>query len=383
MTTTAPTSLPAPRGPRGRRRPAFTLAELAVSVALMSVLMVGMGSAVMLASRALPPEGDPLQAEVDSATSLDRLSQDLYCALAFTQLMTNAVTFTVPDRSGDNQPDTISYSWAGTAGDPIVRTFSDGTNVVSQNLLEGVHNFALRYDLAVGSHTDSQEADIYGDEELLVYFDGWGVPTGIYDFGITSTNWMGEYFALDVPEETTAVQITRAMVRMETNYDGRAGVEVGLYETVGWPGSPKATSTPIGSTANVPESALSHSMQWIDVAFGGNVRLTDLDAAYCLLLTGPGGSADLEYYYSIFASGNDSLLRATYDGGTSWAPSSSLDRYDFPFYLYGKLVTRGMADVEVQRYFLSAVAVVAQTGPGADTRLTTEVLLLNTPEVTP
>jgi hypothetical protein len=66
------------------------------------------------------------------------LEADLEFALAFTEQSARAVTFLVPDQSGDAKLETVRYAWSGTPGDPLTRQFNGGAVAV---VLENVHVF--------------------------------------------------------------------------------------------------------------------------------------------------------------------------------------------------------------------------------------------------
>ena len=49
---------------------------------------------------------------------LDLMTRDLRLALSFSERTPTAVTFTVPDRDGDGDTETIRYAWETPDGDP-------------------------------------------------------------------------------------------------------------------------------------------------------------------------------------------------------------------------------------------------------------------------
>lgn len=68
------------------------------------------------------------------------LLADIQLAQSFSENTTTAVTFTVPDRNGDNNPETIRYAWSGNAGDPLTRQYNSGAVVT---VAENVHTFHI------------------------------------------------------------------------------------------------------------------------------------------------------------------------------------------------------------------------------------------------
>ena len=110
---------PAPRG--------FTLLEMVVGTAIMSVLMVAMGSILLIAGRALPQSQSVTGTTASAAAAADQMASELRYALAVNQRSTTMIEFTVADRNNDGLPETIRYEWSGTAGDPLTRTYNAGT----------------------------------------------------------------------------------------------------------------------------------------------------------------------------------------------------------------------------------------------------------------
>ncbi len=132
-----------PRNSPFRRR-SFTLAELMVSVVVMGVIMTGLGSAIMLATRAIPDGISPLERSVQGAEVLQQLGAELQFATAFAEMGNSAVQFTVADRDSDDTPEIIRYEWSGTPGDPLTRQYNGGTMI---DVAEDVQEFLLAYDV--------------------------------------------------------------------------------------------------------------------------------------------------------------------------------------------------------------------------------------------
>ena len=115
--------------PTGTSRPAYTLAEMLVSVAAMGVLMVGISSAILLATQAIDDGENPSARIREASATADQFIQDASCALSFSEKTSTAVTFTVPDRDDDEQPETIRYVWSSAGGGSITRTYNGGSAI--------------------------------------------------------------------------------------------------------------------------------------------------------------------------------------------------------------------------------------------------------------
>ncbi|MDA1049411.1 MAG: hypothetical protein O3C40_02885 [Planctomycetota bacterium] len=127
--------------PARTRRRGFTLAELIVSVASASLLLAGMMSAIFLAIRSADTNADTALA-VEGSFVLEDIVAELRDAVYFKQRTATVVSFTVPDRDGDGDVESIRYSWSGIAGGSLMRTYNGGTAIA---VVENVYGFALDY----------------------------------------------------------------------------------------------------------------------------------------------------------------------------------------------------------------------------------------------
>lgn len=93
----------------GTRHHGFTLVETVVAVGVSSVLMLALGSAVMVASRAVPTGNEPLirTAEVERAFAFIRA--DLEEAIGL-RLVGTTLYVAVPDRDGNGAGEVITYA---------------------------------------------------------------------------------------------------------------------------------------------------------------------------------------------------------------------------------------------------------------------------------
>jgi hypothetical protein len=125
-----------------QQRRGYSLAEMVISMSSATVLLAGMGSSIYLANRAFRTENTAVAARTEAAITEQEMLADLQLATGFTERTTKAVTFTVPDRDGDNQPETLRYAWSGISGDPLTFTYNGGA---TRTLLTDVRSFALNY----------------------------------------------------------------------------------------------------------------------------------------------------------------------------------------------------------------------------------------------
>ena len=123
-------------------RAGYTLIELLASLTAATVLLLGMASSVFLSTSAFRASDRPAARRVSAAEAQRQMLNDLRYARCFSERTPNAVTFTVPDRTGDGRPDTIRYAWSGMAGAPLTYSLNGSTPT---NLADAVDSFALSF----------------------------------------------------------------------------------------------------------------------------------------------------------------------------------------------------------------------------------------------
>src|SRR5205085_11935458 len=111
-------------GGKCRLAHAFTLFELLVSLLILSVLTLAIGSAFVVATRAVP-DGHATPSQVVAAgAGADVMARELYYAQSVTAMSPTSVTFSVAPRGTDTVAETITYSWSGKTGDPLLRQYT-------------------------------------------------------------------------------------------------------------------------------------------------------------------------------------------------------------------------------------------------------------------
>ena len=105
------------------------------------VLVSGLSGGLYIASQAIDADSTPVR-QASAERILSEMMADLNLAIRFTERTDEAVTFTVPDRTGDRLPEKIRYAWSGTAGDPLVYQINGSAEVT---LAEDVQEFRFNY----------------------------------------------------------------------------------------------------------------------------------------------------------------------------------------------------------------------------------------------
>ncbi len=133
-------------------RHAFTLIESVVSLSIAGVLLTGIGSSMLLASRALPGEDNILTHTVRTSAVVQDIVAELSTAITVTARTATTLTFTVADRNGDRLNETIRYGWSGVPGAPLTRKYN--TDPVAM-VLSALDDVTLTYELMTGTFPNS------------------------------------------------------------------------------------------------------------------------------------------------------------------------------------------------------------------------------------
>lgn len=345
---------------RGRFRGGFSLVEMVVSLAVVSVLLAGMTSAVVLASRALPSHDGPAAATVDTAAALHQLRDDLRGATELLNRSATSVTLHLPDRGGDGRPEVITYAWGGNVGDPLTRRVNRGE---ATDLLTGLADFGLTYDtrdretVYPGAIVTSQEVELSG-------FD----PGNSTDYvQIDGGNRIGFRFTPAVPGSASTYRVSRVLMRTAVS-----GADSGqaTFELTGWDTGVGPDSN-ILESVNVPETDLDQGMAWTQIDFetGGpfNVGQT---AAVSLQDTGSDAAGNVLWN----ANGSPVNAHTSTDGGTVWETGSgAVDHF-----VYGTYKTIG-DDWTFTRARVAAVDVQLVHADAIPTSHRLNISLLNEP----
>lgn len=129
------------------RRRGYTVIEVSIALTSAGILAIGLSSALFISFQAAGSEATPAPALLRGSEFLTDLQLDLQDASSISEQQSRSITVTVPDRTGDSIDDTIRYSWTPSPGNPTFRQFNGGT---SENILDDVHQFDIRYETDSG-----------------------------------------------------------------------------------------------------------------------------------------------------------------------------------------------------------------------------------------
>lgn len=195
------------RRPQARR--GFTLVEMTLAAVIVAVVLGGLFSATMLASRVA--ETPYKRSTLDLHGLIDRIRQDAAIATAVQTLGTTAVTLTLPDRDGDGTADTVAYNWgqATATNGTITRT----ENGVAEAIPVRTSTFTVTSDIEETTSNDVSESS----EQLLFS----RTPLIPFTYAIRSAQWTGQYVVPALASNAVAWRVTR--VRFPARYRGTTG----------------------------------------------------------------------------------------------------------------------------------------------------------------
>jgi len=333
-----------------------------VGMAVMSVLMVALGSAVMLASKALPDE-QRLDRNLTSSQVANRIAAELEEAVHVTERTNRAVTFTVTDRDDDGSPERLRYAWSGAAGDGLTRQYNDESEV---EILGDVHHFELSYDVATTTE-EYPGAPVEGDETLLSVYDG---SEDLKSYSIDANKWIGQYFQPDPPEDAVTWSVTRVLFQAKKRgaSDGKTAVQLRQADGDGLP------TGGVLEQHLLYESDLTDSYTWREFTFEHVSGLMP-DDALCLILAFV--SADVHSARIRYESDEGPGRLATSDGGANWNYDSGKK---MRYYVYGRY-TYPAPEQTATRDYVTGVRVSLQAGDDPAARVNTAVRTVNAPEL--
>jgi hypothetical protein len=348
--------------PRSTRR-AFTLTELLMTFPIVTLLLLGTGSAIVVARKSLPDGSSTPSALLSTSRAADLVHGDLQFATSIVNFQASDITFTVADRNGDGQPETIRYYWNGTSGTPLYQQLNGGASV---SVADNVYEFSLTYDKRVIIPPPN-----YGEsaEQLLASYSS---STNLGDYSVLGSQWIGTYFKPTLPANAVTWKVTRAIVYlMKTAANGVTNIEIRTAD-----GSNLPTSTML-DMASVNGSSLSSSYTPQQVNYS-NVFDIAPSQGLCMVVrfnTGTGSSCSAQYQTSGAAPVQCQTVTTT-TGGTSWtAPSGQ----SLIFSVYGTVTTSTAA---ANQYALKRVRVGLRSGADPNSRVYTAARILNEPSVT-
>ncbi len=357
----------------GSDRLGFSLAEVVVGSGVLAMFMVGLPLVVRMARTGVPDGTTTPSATMTAANITEMMSADLAFATSVNgtaQYDPNHITFTVPDRNGDGQPETIAYACDPPPPPPphqppsppgqklLTRTYN-GTAIT---LLSNVQEFNLTYDtLAVaGLNTNAGPSS-----QLLTINSGSGLTTD----GVSTTHWVGQYFQPVLPSGSLSWNLTSVQLQVEKGLV-KDVASVQIWNAVG-----QLPGTTVIDTSPKNASNLSAGYTWQSFSFS-NVNNILPSAGLFVIVTSPDASASTNIQHCSNASGTGGYVSSS-NGGATWTPNTS---NDLMLQVFGSVNTSNAGPAGTS-YYLQDVRLKLRTSTNNYSRIVTTVRTYNQPQV--
>ncbi len=341
-----------------RHLSAFTLIEMVVSLTIVSIVFLAMGSVMMLATKAVPSPDDPVNQMIENADILEQITSELQTATTITAATDKGIAFTVPDRDADGADEVIQYAWAGVAGEPLYRQYNGGNMVA---VMPAVSQFELVYQYTVSSHTPMIES-------AEIEFSKKTGAQDLKNYSITQSKWIGQYFVpSNLPADAVGWSVTRVQVKASYR-GGTAGQTLVQLRPAAVGNLPDAA---VLDQATMFESDLSSSSTWQEFSFSG-VRDIAPNQGLCLVLQWVN---DTQSANVSFDAGGGTGRLITSDGGLNWTHNNGKSMLH---YVYGTYTTPGNP-VSINTLRSISVALAPSDDPASQAR--TSVIALNEPQM--
>ncbi len=250
-----------------RARAGFTLIELVVASAIISILMAAVGSAVVIAAKATPAATSAERLTATANQVVQEIARELSQATTITTAAAQSVSFTVPDRTGDAAAETIIYRLNGRA---LERVTNGGTAVI---LSDNVKAFNLGY--TTGSRTSTTTtAAVEGPEQVLFgCYDTSGV-----DMDMDTSTLVNQAIRPILPPEATSWRVTKVNLYCKRSGTAAGNLRVQVYKS---DASNQPTGSALGSVS-VLETLMGSSYGYKTYSFGSMPLLPSEGAVLCI-----------------------------------------------------------------------------------------------------
>lgn len=259
---------------------ALSLIELLVAMAMSSTVLLGAVAAIGIGGRAFKSAADGVRS-ASSTDALAQMSADVELALTFTEATGSAVSFYVPDRTGDGAPELIRYAWSGTDGDPLTRSMNGSTPVP---IMPGVARLSLDYVVATvqGQPTFAVAPPPAPADELL--FERQFTDSGA-THTLGATSWVAAIVSPSI--SGSRFRVTRVRIPMMAA-SGGGPVTVSLHRVNMLTATPETTAL---ATASALQADLPASLGAVEFDLSSAVDFTAGDYIAIAVSQGNGSSS--------------------------------------------------------------------------------------------
>ncbi len=306
------------------RHRAFTLVEATLSIAITSILLVGMGAALAMTMGAVETGDDSNAHAAQASEQLSKLNAELSTATAISSFSANDIAFTVPDRNNDGSPETIEYTWSGRAGDSMLRIYNGNKPVAWINSVQACSTAYIDRPAAVA---------VESAEQILAQCDAVAGATA-KTRAVDSSNYLAQYVRPTLPAGAVSWKITRVSFFANKNSGNSNPLHASIYTA----SAALTPALPILASASFIGSSFGSTAAWHEVPLSPVSGLAPTQGV-CIVLDGASGSGSINAAYLQGGSAQpfNTHLTLSTNSGSSW--SSPDDTRDMRFILTGTYTT--------------------------------------------
>lgn len=263
----------------GRLRRGFTLVELIVALAITGIVLSAVSSLIGLTAKVMPTRDDVNTTIVHDRVALDAMVADIDAATSVLSLTPTSIRLQMQDMDGDGNPETITYSWSGTPGNGLMRTYNTGTPVA---IITNVQSLAFTGSTRTHARSTTSAA-AWDTTHLLFWCDA--NSTSLDSFDIQALTRAASVFTPDLPSDATQFTIdsVKVMLAGKSPYSGSLAVSI---TAVGLTGTPNTLLTYGSATVSEPNTS-TPALVPVSLAAGPFAPGTSL-----ALVVGPGVTLD-------------------------------------------------------------------------------------------
>ncbi len=308
----------------GNDRIGFTLIEMALSLAIVGIILAAVESLIVLSARSID-NGTSLTARAQAGRwAADQLAADVRLATTMASPTTNQISFSVPDRAGGVGTNTIVYGWTG-AGAPLTRSVNGGNAAVLANNVQLVS-------LVTQTQTITAPAPIPAvptttANGVVLSYDTSSNGSLTTTKTVTSSTWIAQTFKptfAGSPMYWTLTDVKLYLCRASLLSLGSVTVEIHPCDA-----SMHPTATVLDSYM-LDTTLLGLTPFWFDFTFS-NLTAMDPNQYYAIVVKTSSALVSLNVNYDNKSTSPANLLMSTSTGGgnPTWtnASTSTADMY--------------------------------------------------------
>ncbi len=335
-----------------------------MTLSIATVLMGALGSVFILAARALPTRQPTLTAPAYAARAVERIAQDVVYATSVPAGSATSLTLTLPDRNADAIDESVTFSWDGRAGSPLIRTLNGSP---AETLLTNVRALSFGYRLRSAVSTSTGPAGTGSEQTWLNIAASNTTYTNV-----TSNASFAQTVRPTLPGGTTSWSVSRVtlMLKPTSQATGQFSVQI---RTVASDGKP--TSTILGQ-ATVLESSITGTQQTYTLSGASNFTAAD-SAAVCLVYKSGANACSAAINLSQSSPAGSGYYTSSNSGGT-W---SAQDPGTLVCTVYGYATSP--TSIQAISTALDRVTISVQAGDDAAPTVYCAATPLNRPAVSP